>query len=130
MSEPDSIGAYLKAAREKRGLGVIQVAEKLHVDVTIVEALEAGEFGRVGPPVFVRGHLRHYARLLGEADDVLQGRYTGFDELIEMPDLSAAPRQIMQSRSPARLRWTLVLGLGAALLALLLWFGWASKAVP
>jgi cytoskeleton protein RodZ len=60
------IGARLRGAREKRGLTVLQAAEKLHVDGRVLEALEAGNFAALGAPVYVRGHLRHYAELLGE----------------------------------------------------------------
>ncbi|MGB6605215.1 MAG: helix-turn-helix domain-containing protein, partial [Steroidobacteraceae bacterium] len=60
------IGARLRAAREKRGLTVLQAAEKLHVDARVLEALETGDFAALGAPVYVRGHLRHYAELVGE----------------------------------------------------------------
>ncbi|MGC4028707.1 MAG: helix-turn-helix transcriptional regulator [Steroidobacteraceae bacterium] len=128
MTETDSIGAHLRAARERLGLGVIQVAERLHVDVGVVEALEGDQFAQLGPPVFVRGHLRHYARLLGESDEALQSRYAGLQESLETPDLSAAPRQVAQPPGEALLRWPLVLGAGVTLLALLLWFGLSAEA--
>lgn len=131
MGVHDSIGAHLRAAREKRGLGVIQVAEKLRVDAAVVEALESGEFGRVGPPVFVRGHLHHYAQLLGETDEALQEHYAALEESLGLPDLSAAPRRIMQARPRARVRWPLVLvGMAVVLTGVLLWLGWSMGMLP
>ena len=59
--EPRGIGARLRAAREKRGLTLLQAAERLHLDVRVVEALEAGDFAALGADVYVRGHLRRYA---------------------------------------------------------------------
>lgn len=54
----------LREERERRGLDREQVAEDLHVDVRIIEALEAGRFATLGAPVYARGYLRKYAELL------------------------------------------------------------------
>lgn len=62
----------LKVERERRGLQLQQVADELHVDVRIIEALEAGRFESLGAPVYARGHLRKYAELLGlDAEQLL-----------------------------------------------------------
>lgn len=63
-------GMDLQAAREARGVSVHQLAVELHVSDAIITALEKGDYRVVGEPVFVRGHLRNYARALGlpEAD--------------------------------------------------------------
>ncbi len=58
------VGVVLTRAREQRGLSVEQAAEALHLDEGIVVALEAERFAEIGAPVFVRGHLKAYARLL------------------------------------------------------------------
>jgi cytoskeleton protein RodZ len=58
-------GQRLKAERERRGLNTQQVANDLHVDVSTIEALEAGRLASLGAPVHVKGHLRKYAMLLG-----------------------------------------------------------------
>src|SRR5690606_32498823 len=58
-------GERLRAAREAAGLSVSEVASRLKMSTRIVEALEAEDWGRIGAPVFVRGQLRSYSRLLG-----------------------------------------------------------------
>jgi len=58
-------GQRLKAAREASGLSISEVSAKTHLDADVVTAIEAGEFSALGAPVFVRGHLRGYARLVG-----------------------------------------------------------------
>ncbi|HEY3786248.1 MAG TPA: RodZ domain-containing protein [Steroidobacteraceae bacterium] len=63
---PDGVGARLRAGREKLGLTVLQAAERLHVDPRILEAIESEDFAALGAPVYARGHLRHYAELVGE----------------------------------------------------------------
>lgn len=56
---------YLRDAREARGLSLDEVAHDLHLSREVVLALEEGDHERLGAPVFVRGHLRSYAKLLG-----------------------------------------------------------------
>lgn len=61
----DGIGALLRQARGEAGLSVADVAQRLHMSVHVIEALEAENWDRLGAPVFVRGQLRSYARMLG-----------------------------------------------------------------
>jgi cytoskeleton protein RodZ len=66
MSEALALpGPRLKAEREKRGFSAERVANELHLDPWVVDALEAADYPRVGPAVFVKGHLKRYAELLG-----------------------------------------------------------------
>jgi cytoskeleton protein RodZ len=61
----DTAGLRLAAARERAGFSVLQVADKLHLDVSSIQALEAEDFASLGALVYARGHLRRYAELLG-----------------------------------------------------------------
>lgn len=128
MTEVTAIGERLRAAREKMGLGVIQVAERMHVDAAVIEALESGQFALLGPPVYVRGHLRRYADILGEPEGPLQARYAALQEASVEPDLTNAPRMLPQPPSERALRWPLILGAGLIVLAVIIW--WAMKASP
>jgi cytoskeleton protein RodZ len=58
-------GAALRQAREAAGKSIEQVAAQLHMTVRAVANLEADDWSSLGAPVFVRGQLRSYARLLG-----------------------------------------------------------------
>lgn len=69
------IGTRLRAAREKKGLTLLQAAERLHLDSRILEWLEAENFAALGAPVYARGHLRHYAELVDESPAQLQELY-------------------------------------------------------
>ena len=64
VSPAVAVGRRLSAAREAAGISVAEVTAKIHLSATVIAALEAGDFAAVGAPVFVRGHLRSYARLL------------------------------------------------------------------
>jgi cytoskeleton protein RodZ len=65
MSEPTPTpGARLKAAREQRGLSAQKAADEMHLDAWVIDALESGDYARIGPAVYGKGHLRKYAALL------------------------------------------------------------------
>lgn len=57
-------GARLRAARVAAGLTHEDVAARLKMPTRVVRALEADDWRPLGAPVFVRGQLRSYARLL------------------------------------------------------------------
>lgn len=61
----DGCGARLRRSRENAGLSVDEVAARLRMPARVVRSLEAEEWSRLGAPVFVRGQVRSYSRLLG-----------------------------------------------------------------
>lgn len=78
MSTPDyndsarGGGQRLRQAREAAGLAIADVSARLKVPTRIIQALEEGDYARIGAPVFVRGHLRSYSRLLGLPTEPIQ----------------------------------------------------------
>lgn len=91
MSE--GIGARLRSARERSRLTILQAAERLHLDPDILEALEADNFAALGAPVYVKGHLRHYAELVGESPQALYDLYSQGTR-IPPPDLTRVPKPV------------------------------------
>jgi cytoskeleton protein RodZ len=66
MSEnAETLGKRLQAARSQKGLTCQKAADELHLDGWVIEGLESGNYERIGPPVYAKGHLRRYAELLG-----------------------------------------------------------------
>jgi len=63
-SDAPSPGTRLARAREAMGLTVADAAAQMRLAPRQVEALEADRYGDLPGPVFVRGFLRNYARLL------------------------------------------------------------------
>ncbi|HXF66859.1 MAG TPA: RodZ domain-containing protein [Burkholderiales bacterium] len=57
-------GARLARAREQQNLSAADIARQLKLSVSQVEALEAGRYHQLPGPVFVRGFIRNYARLV------------------------------------------------------------------
>ena len=61
---PAQFGRQLAAARESCGFSVAEVARQLKLSPSQVEAMEAGDYQRLPGPVFARGFIRNYARLV------------------------------------------------------------------
>ncbi len=106
------------------------MAERLHVDAAVVEALEAEQFSNLGPPVYVRGHLHRYAEIVGEPESPLLARYAAMQESLSQPDLTLAPRVLSRRTGESTLRWPLLLFAGSVVLGLLIWFGLSADASP
>lgn len=64
-------GQILAKMREKRGVSQEFVAAKLHLRVKVIELLEQDSYELMPEPVFIKGYLRAYAKLMGIAVDPL-----------------------------------------------------------
>jgi len=119
---PRSIGERLRAGRERAGLSVAAAAEKLHLDLKVIEALEADRFAELGASVYVRGHLRRYGDFVGEPGLELVNAYSARAEARPPPpDLTQIPHA--ERRSDPRRLVTPLVGLGCAMvLALAIWW--------
>jgi cytoskeleton protein RodZ len=116
------IGTRLRAAREKKGLTILQAAEKMHVDARILESLEAEDFAALGAPVYARGHLRHYAELVGESPAELQQLYVDSTKAMPaQPDLTRIARMEPDNDS-GKLVGPAVIGLVAVALIGTVWW--------
>lgn len=72
-----SVGQTLREAREAQNITLDDVAMRLRLMHRQVEAMEAGEFESLGQPVFARGFVRNYARLMGLQPETLLARMEG-----------------------------------------------------
>jgi cytoskeleton protein RodZ len=114
------IGARLRAAREKRGLTLLQAAERLHLDARVVQALEAEDFAALGADVYVRGHLRRYAEAVGESPVQLQELYSASSRGLR-PDLTRIARREPEQRGSRLLLPALLVVVGFAVAGALWW---------
>lgn len=64
------VGAELKAERERFGLSLADVSDRLRIRVAYLEAIEAGRFGDLPGRIYAIGFLRSYAEFLGADGDV------------------------------------------------------------
>jgi cytoskeleton protein RodZ len=130
-SAPSSVGQILRETREEQGIALEEVAVRLRLMHRQVQAMEADDFGSLGQPVFARGFVRNYARLLGIEPESLLARMEGAPE--EKPVVSPAdsPPQHAWLSSP----WLILLSLGVLLLlavpvALYLWLNSGTDDSP
>jgi cytoskeleton protein RodZ len=61
----EELGLKLSALRQQKGFTTEYVASKLHLRVRIIELIENSDFHLLPQPVFVKGYLRAYSKLLG-----------------------------------------------------------------
>lgn len=66
------LGGRLRLRRESLGLSLEEAARRLKLPVHVLDAIERDDWSALGAAVYVRGHLRSYARLLGFEGEVLE----------------------------------------------------------
>lgn len=72
----ESIGRYLKAARERRAMSLEEISRATRIPVSSIERIENDHFDDLPGEVFARGFLKAYARAVTlPVEDVL-ARYT------------------------------------------------------
>jgi cytoskeleton protein RodZ len=85
-----SAGQQLRQAREAAGISIDDAAHALHLDRDVIFSIEADDHAALDAPVFIRGYLRGYAKLLElEEDEVLAGLTLAEPEPKEFVTLSA-----------------------------------------
>jgi len=72
-------GAALCAARESLGITCREVAEALNLALRVIESIEANDYEKLPAPVFTRGYIRAYAKLLELDPDPIVARYSPED---------------------------------------------------
>lgn len=68
-------GRMLKRAREAKNLSVAAIATQMNLDLRTIEALERDDHANLPAPIFVRGYLRGYARLVDLREAEVLGAY-------------------------------------------------------
>jgi len=81
---------------------LLQVAEKLHVDPSVVEKLEAERFGEFDAPVYVKGHIKRYSELVSENTQELLDAYSAAIKPV-LPDLTQLPKASQHATDPRKL---------------------------
>src|SRR5512145_3049425 len=87
------LGERLRSARKAKALTVQQVADALRLEEASVVALEEGRFEAMGAPVFVRGHLRRYALIVGLSPETVLEAYRATAPQSDAPPSLARPRR-------------------------------------
>ena len=70
---PLELGEMLLLAREKKGLTLDQVARDMKMRTELLAAIESGDTSHI-PSVYLKGHIRNYARFLGVPMESIEPR--------------------------------------------------------
>lgn len=98
-----TLGSYLRAAREARGLDLRDAAQQTRISISYLKGIEDEDFSKLPGEVFVRGFLKNYARFLGLPDDEVMKRYGELSKPRSAPASAQAPdapRVEQQRREP------------------------------
>ena len=126
-----TVGQILRDAREARGVTLDDAAVRLRLMHRQVEAMERDDFSSLGQPVFARGFVRNYARLLGLAPEPLLARMEGAPSEPAVVSPAEQPPPHSWLTSP----WLILLLLGLLLvvavpIALYLWLNSEGEDSP
>lgn len=120
-----TVGEQLRAAREKAGMPLQDLAKNLKLGLKQVEALENGEWSSLPGTTFIRGFVRNYARAIGIDQAPLMAQ---LDLVIDKPkSVLTVPASSTEpvsygSSSSGENRRVVLAGLFAALLAAVVYF--------
>lgn len=129
------IGERLRQARVRAGISPAEAGAKLKMPTHVIEALEREDWAKIGAPVFVRGHLRSYAKLLDlPADSIAANVAVPPAKAAELVPRTYTPRmQRVAEQAGRRLVYVLI----TATIAVPVWLatrshldGGANDAVP
>jgi len=79
------LGERLRSARKARALTLEQAAFSIRLEASVLRALEDERYEVLGAAVFVRGHLKAYARLLGLSEESILAAYRASDPNADAP---------------------------------------------
>jgi cytoskeletal protein RodZ len=82
----EAIGEQLRAARSKLGYTPAAAAARLHIRTSFVEAMEREDWSVLGAPVYARGFLRNYAKLVGLDPQALLERLPEDQQVVVQPE--------------------------------------------
>ena len=76
MSGIETVGTTLRQQREKKRMGLAEVARVTRIPVATLESIEQDHFDDLPGEVFVKGFLKSYAQTLGLLPEDIVARYT------------------------------------------------------
>ena len=112
-------GERLAEARRAQNQVPADIARQLKLSVWQVEALEAGHYQQLPGPIFVRGFIRNYAKLVKlDPDELLRGAGDRLLQSVARPE--RPPSQDIPFPAASRPRWPLLASSAAILVGMLI----------
>ncbi|PKL97595.1 MAG: hypothetical protein CVV17_11780, partial [Gammaproteobacteria bacterium HGW-Gammaproteobacteria-7] len=118
---PEGLGERLRRARENAGLSAAQLASRMHVLVRIVNDIEQDRFDRLGADVYVRGHVKSYAREVGMALSEVESYICQQPAEVAPEMICVSPRSRWQASLEAMGHRSVYIALTLAIVAPIVW---------
>jgi cytoskeleton protein RodZ len=129
-----SVGDQLRSCREKMNITLTEISSQLHLDSRVIRAIEDDDYSALPDPMYVRGYIRGYCKLLGQNPDEfleLFKKNVNRDDPEIIPEIKY-PTQTSSSDKPVK-AFTYLISLGLVLLVIAWWqsnFIIKSETVP
>lgn len=94
-----SVGATLCQARREQGLSEKDVADRLHITMHYVKALETGSYDKLPGAVFAKGYIKSYAQLLGLDSAALLAAYEADQVECQVSQGQPAAQEVRRDRN-------------------------------
>lgn len=118
---PEGLGDRLRKARENAGLTGHELAARMHVLVRIVDDIEHDRFDRLGADVYVRGHIKSYAREVGMPLSEIESFICSKPAEVAPEMICVAPRPRWQASLEAMAHRSVYIVLTLAIVAPIVW---------
>jgi cytoskeletal protein RodZ len=111
--EEASLGAWLRRQREMREIDLFEIAERTKISLRYLRAMEQDRFDVLPAPVFARGFLREYAKVVGLNPDEVVNFFLAAHRELRDPDPAAEQERAAAPVTPGPAPWSA--GLAVAL---------------
>ncbi|WP_299791548.1 RodZ domain-containing protein [uncultured Shewanella sp.] len=121
----ETLGSLLKAAREKQGASIADIAGQLHLRPCIVQDIEADNFGEIASATYVKGYVKNYARIVQADSAAIQACLERQLPQATAPEMQSFSRKTSRQARDGRLMFVTYLIAFILLAMLVLW--WVQK---
>ncbi|WP_133130435.1 helix-turn-helix domain-containing protein [Legionella yabuuchiae] len=120
----DMPGSQLAAVRELKGFSREYVASKLHLRVRVIELLEEDDYENMPEPVFIKGYIRAYSKLLEVDSAPLLIAFNRLGKTEKKSDKAALwqSRRHASYRAEHAVKWLTIAIAAGVIIAVSLWW--------
>lgn len=118
-------GDKLQTARISKGMTLDEVARKMHLSTGILTSLEENNFEDITAPIFVKGYLRAYSRLVNVSEEDIIDEYATYYMDGDPPITSTSNTSPEINAGDSRIKWITYLVIAGIIVLLSAW--WWSR---
>lgn len=115
-------GYQLARLREKKGFTQEYIALKLHLRLRVIELLEADDYQHMPEPVFIKGYIRAYAKLLGISAEPFLLTFDNQYTHEQQPEKALWQSRRESNKSEKIIRWVTGLVAVAVIITIAYWW--------